>query len=53
MLIKFINTNEMLESLLSVMLRHKDGHGEREECFIGRFRYALTMLPGENNARNY
>ena len=35
------------------LLRHKDGQDGRGESFIGRSRYALTMLPGKNNARNY
>ena len=43
---------ELSTNGVTLMLRHKGGQDERGEIFIGKFGYALTMLPGENNAHN-
>ena len=40
-------------SNLLVLLRHKDGQDRRGKILLEDPRYALTIPPGKNNARNY
>ena len=49
--IPIIPNHKSVPVKVPLVLHHKVGQDERWESFIGKFRYALTMLPGKNNAR--
>ena len=48
---KFANKTSKIP-LLTPLLRHKSWSGRKRGNLIRKFLYAMTMLPGKNNAHN-